>query len=366
MDLSNLVSNGQNITISDNQGQGEIVNDDVPTITCPGDIVQGTDDDDCNTEVTIPYQVFDTNWPTARLKWTMTGAMNDSGDGQIGNYTFGLGETTITYEAYDDISTNYASCSFKVTVIDDVPPVWLTSAGNLDRSVYCGQITLLNAAQELAPEAKDNCSGVDYIKISGVFVPGGPNGAGTYTNTWIATDASGNISSVFTQTITVLGVTIDASASSQATLIDLITNLSGVVTLSATVTDANDALLSGVYVKFELVLFDELGIEEVVWEDDTETVDGIAEVTVSGLAVNLYQVRVTAGSGCDEDVAYLSVADPSAGFVTGGGWINSPEGALVGTTIVGKANFGFNAQYKKGKEQRARSGRQYELPVLGR
>jgi hypothetical protein len=36
------------------------------------------------------------------------------------------------------------------------------------------------------------------------------------------------------------------------------------------------------------------------------------------------------------------IYDPSAGFVTGGGWFISPEGAYSqNTTLTGKANFGF-------------------------
>ena len=50
--------------------------------------------------------------------------------------------------------------------------------------------------------------------------------------------------------------------------------------------------------------------------------------------------------------SYVVVYDPSAGFVTGGGWIMSPVGACMLTpdcqTSTGKANFGFNAKYKKG------------------
>jgi len=43
------------------------------------------------------------------------------------------------------------------------------------------------------------------------------------------------------------------------------------------------------------------------------------------------------------------IYDPSTGFVTGGGWIDSPEGAYpADPDISGKANFGFVAKYKKG------------------
>ena len=43
------------------------------------------------------------------------------------------------------------------------------------------------------------------------------------------------------------------------------------------------------------------------------------------------------------------VYDPSAGFVTGGGWIDSPAGAYTADpSLTGKANFGFVSKYKKG------------------
>ena len=43
---------------------------------------------------------------------------------------------------------------------------------------------------------------------------------------------------------------------------------------------------------------------------------------------------------------YIVVYDPSAGFVTGGGWINSPMGAYAANpSLTGKANFGFEAKY---------------------
>ncbi|MFC1717451.1 T9SS type A sorting domain-containing protein [Candidatus Poribacteria bacterium] len=54
----------------------------------------------------------------------------------------------------------------------------------------------------------------------------------------------------------------------------------------------------------------------------------------------------------DESVfQYVVVYDPSAGFVTGGGWIDSPEGAYApDPTLTGEATFGFVAKYKKEAE----------------
>jgi len=44
------------------------------------------------------------------------------------------------------------------------------------------------------------------------------------------------------------------------------------------------------------------------------------------------------------------VYDPAGGFVTGGGWIDSPEGAYTANeSFTGKASFGFVSKYQKGK-----------------
>ncbi|MDX1763089.1 MAG: MopE-related protein, partial [bacterium] len=51
----------------------------------------------------------------------------------------------------------------------------------------------------------------------------------------------------------------------------------------------------------------------------------------------------------NEECLFLPVYDPDGGFVTGGGWILSPEGAyLPDPTLTGKAKFGFVSKYKKG------------------
>jgi len=86
----------------------------------------------------------------------------------------------------------------------------------------------------------------------------------------------------------------------------------------------------------------------------TTNTSGTATYTVSGLALNLYKVEAkVGGTSCNiESVAYLPVYDPNGSFVTGGGWITSPAGALVESPLLtGKANFGFVAKYKKGNNQ---------------
>jgi hypothetical protein len=71
----------------------------------------------------------------------------------------------------------------------------------------------------------------------------------------------------------------------------------------------------------------------------------------------VYVVKVTVtdkDDGSDTLVAaeYIVIYDPAGGFVTGGGWIMSPEGACLldwcEESTTGKANFGFVSKYKKG------------------
>jgi hypothetical protein len=51
-------------------------------------------------------------------------------------------------------------------------------------------------------------------------------------------------------------------------------------------------------------------------------------------------------------VALVVVYDPSAGFVTGGGWIVSPPGAYMpNPSLTGNATFGFVSKYKKGNNE---------------
>jgi hypothetical protein len=68
----------------------------------------------------------------------------------------------------------------------------------------------------------------------------------------------------------------------------------------------------------------------------------------------IYDVCLTVNDGYvdSEQVCTMAVVyDPGAGFVTGGGWIDSPAGAYVpDDTLAGKASFGFVSKYKKGAD----------------
>ncbi|MGI0149592.1 MAG: FG-GAP repeat domain-containing protein, partial [Thermoplasmata archaeon] len=72
-------------------------------------------------------------------------------------------------------------------------------------------------------------------------------------------------------------------------------------------------------------------------------------------------VSVAVADPCGESAGavyqYAVVYDPNGGFVTGGGWIHSPEGAYpANPALAGKAHFGFVSGYSRGNST-APSGR---------
>lgn len=75
---------------------------------------------------------------------------------------------------------------------------------------------------------------------------------------------------------------------------------------------------------------------------------GVWQATVSP-ATGVYAVKLTAtdvaGNQSTSDNLYLAVFDPSAGYVTGGGWITPDDTTRVGVSSGAKTNFGFNVKY---------------------
>ena len=163
--------------------------------------------------------------------------------------------------------------------------------------------------------------------------------AGTYDITPSGLTSSNYEIEFVDGTLTVEGLTIDASASSTPVAIGT------TAILKATVSPA----ISGVEVKFYI---DGVLQGSSLTGANSNDGSGTARLEVSGLLADVYEVKAIIGTSCSEsEVVFLPVYDPAGGFVTGGGWIDSPAGAMTGdkADVVGKANFGFNAKYKTGK-----------------
>jgi len=93
------------------------------------------------------------------------------------------------------------------------------------------------------------------------------------------------------------------------------------------------------------------------WSDGSQTAGTIDSGSCSGshtyTTAGVYEVTVTVtdadGDADASSFQYVVVYDPTGGFVTGGGWIDSPAGAYAAdTTLTGTATFGFVSKYKKG------------------
>ncbi|UCD52859.1 MAG: PKD domain-containing protein, partial [Phycisphaerales bacterium] len=88
-------------------------------------------------------------------------------------------------------------------------------------------------------------------------------------------------------------------------------------------------------------------------EDDLDPATSPVDYAHTYITPGVYTVTITVtddngGQGISK-FEFVVVYDPSAGFVTGGGWIDSPAGAYVpDATLIGKASFGFVSKYKKG------------------
>jgi hypothetical protein len=87
--------------------------------------------------------------------------------------------------------------------------------------------------------------------------------------------------------------------------------------------------------------------------EPTETDPGSCTGVHLYTAVGVYPVALSLTDVCGESAGavyqYAVVYDPSAGFVTGAGWINSPPGAyMANPALTGKAHFGFVSAYTKG------------------
>jgi len=93
--------------------------------------------------------------------------------------------------------------------------------------------------------------------------------------------------------------------------------------------------------------------ESGVVTEPSGTTAGSCKGSHSYAATGVYTVGFVISDGCSTGSGkyeFVVIFDPNGGFVTGGGWINSPPGAYFeNPAAVGKANFGFVSKYKPAK-----------------
>ncbi|MGD8794979.1 MAG: PKD domain-containing protein, partial [Anaerolineae bacterium] len=79
------------------------------------------------------------------------------------------------------------------------------------------------------------------------------------------------------------------------------------------------------------------------------TCSGSHSYSEAGVYTVLMAVTDKDGGTGTASSPFVVVFDPDGGFVTGGGWIDSPAGAYTpDPSLTGKATFGFVSKYKRG------------------
>ncbi len=161
------------------------INDtEAPKITCPGNITQVNDADNCSAVVTYTAPVGTDNCPGQTT--LLTAGLGDGG-------TFAVGSHTETYTV-TDASGNTASCSFMVTINDTEDPVIACPSGNVVRNTDPGQCSHTAQGADLDVGANDNCgvqSMINDVNQTNTLA-GEIFSRGRTTVTWTATDIHGN------------------------------------------------------------------------------------------------------------------------------------------------------------------------------
>jgi hypothetical protein len=363
--LAGVTSSGAScsgsVTLSQSPAAGTIVGLGTTTIT-----VTATDASQHSVSCSTTFTVTDNTPPTVSCPSPMTASADSSCQAHVpdvvagvsasdscgGPVTLsqspaagmlvGLGTTTITVTA-TDASHNSSSCSTTFTVSDTTPPtitapadinVVDNAAGSCGASVNPG-----------TPVTADSCG---IASVVGTRSDGraltDQYPVGCTLITWTVTDHAVNTATA-QQSVTVTNpapqVTITGPSSGALYVVNTTINFSGSFTDNSG--DSHAAVWT----------FD--GVPQAGSVNET---DHTVSATHSFGSAGVYLVTLRITDDCGQTVAtnqvggfdaLVVVYDPNAGFVTGGGWINSPPGAYAANpTLLGKANFGFVSKYQTG------------------
>ena len=194
-----------------------VIDDQDPTISCPGNITSTTDLNQCVKTLNVPNPtVSDNCGSVTSLTWAMSGANSSSSPATsinyVGTYSFNPGLTTITYTATDEAG-NSNTCSFTVDITDNQPPTFTSCPSDIDRDSDPDLCTATFTPP--APAISDNC--YDLLAVTwemtgattgnsstiGInFVPETIFNQGITTIVYTASDPGGN-TAICTFTITV-------------------------------------------------------------------------------------------------------------------------------------------------------------------
>jgi len=255
---------------------------------------------------------------------------------------YALGDTSVTLTVTDNNGAS-STCIATVTVVDTTPPQ-VTCPSNITTLSGPGQCS---AVVSFSPSVTDNCSGVvpSCSPASGTVFP-----IGTTSVNCIATDGSGNTASCgFTVTVTNPSPVASISSPPSGAIYAVSTAVSFAGSFTDNAGDTHSADWS--FTSGTLSI-----IQAGVVNESSGAVSASYTFATAGVYLVTLTVRDQCGNavaantvGPDGLTAMVVIYDPDGGFVTGGGWINSPAGSYVANpALTGKASFGFVSKYQHG------------------
>ncbi|MDP9349978.1 MAG: Ig-like domain-containing protein, partial [Chloroflexota bacterium] len=271
------------------------------------------------------------------------------------------GHDSFTYTVSDgNGGTDTATVEITVRPVNDAPKVVAGPDVSTDEG---SEVEVTATFTDVEADQSHTCSVTwsDGSKSEGAVTEpeGSEPGKCTASHTYIDDDPTGTPSDAYDVTVQIIdsGMPTESdSAKLAATVRNLAPSITGVTGPTAPLNvDSASATVSAD--------FTDAGSHdahrcEFGWGDGSEPTEvdatsGRCEALHTYTAPGVYSVMLKV---TDDDTGsataqyeYVVVYDPEGGFVTGGGWIESPEGAYrADPTLTGRASFGFVSKYKTG------------------
>jgi VCBS repeat-containing protein len=210
-------------------------------------------------------------------------------------------------------------------------------------------VAVINWGDGSSPSTVNLAAGVFGLTAAHAYLDDNPTGTPQDVNTITVTVTDGCASGCGASGLGSAGLTVRNLAPVVTSVTGPLSPIAegGLSTVSATFTDAGSQ---------------DAHACAFAWGDTTTSAGTVTETAGNGTCTashtyaeaGVYTVTV---SVTDDDTGtstavhqYVVIYDASAGFVTGGGWITSPAGAMpANPAATGKANYGFNSKYANGK-----------------
>jgi hypothetical protein len=258
-----------------------------------------------------------------------------------------------------DSSGARASTSFTVTV-NNVPPSVTFTAG--PATVNESGVTEHQYSYSISDPGDDTVQSVATSCGSGIKV----TNSDTFSNTGGSFKCKFPDGPADTQ-VSAKATDSDGETGAEATLAVYVNNVPPVITSVTGPTGPIALTGSGASATVTAYFTDAGSLDThtctLVWDDGFSPAGTVNESAGNGSCsgthiytkAGVYTVQVTVtdddNGTANSKYEFVVVYDPTGGFVTGGGWINSPAGACMLATCqgaTGRANFGFVSKYQKG------------------